>query len=240
MTDLTDRLASLGAARSGPPSESTVAADLGRGHAALRRSRGRMRAGGAVSVVALALVGAAGYFAASGNAAPHRQHLAAPPQHAAARQHQHVATATHQHGNAAATHAKIKLVDYTGQNPPGFTIASVPQGFGLQTQASTGFEFILAPPSADKNPGSFEGKLVVTAEAGSELGNWQSFGHPVTVNGSQARLGGGGPAKSLWFSAGNGVVVDVQAWNNIGLSDQQLISFADGVATTSALQLSHG
>jgi hypothetical protein len=241
MTDLTDRLASLGATRTGPPSESTVAADLGRGHAALRRSRSRMRAGGAVSVAALVLVGAAGYFAVSGTAAPHRQHLAAPPRHAAAGQHRHVATTTHQHGNAAPAHAKIKLVDYTGQNPPGFTIASVPQGFGLQTQASTGFAFILAPPNADKNPGSFEGKLVVTAEAGSDLGNWQSFGHlSVTVNGGQGRLGDEGTATQLWFSAGNGVVVDVQAWDSIGLTQQQLINFADGVATTSALQLSHG
>jgi hypothetical protein len=242
MNDLTDRLASLSGPRTGPPADDTVAADLSRGQAALRRRRNRMRAGGALSVAALAIVGAAGYFVASGIASPHRQHLAAAPphQHVTATQHRHVATATHQHGNAAPKNAKIKLVDYTGQNPPGFTIASVPQGFGLQTQASTGFAFILAPPSADKNPGSFEGKLVVTAEAGSELGNWHSFGHAVTVNGSQARLSDGGTATSLWFSAGNGVVVNVQAWANIGLTDQQLISFADGVATTSALQLSHG
>ena len=36
------------------------------------------------------------------------------------------------------------------------------------------------------------------------------------------------------------IVVDVQAWDSIGLNDQQLIDFADGVTPTSALKLSHG
>jgi hypothetical protein len=220
MTDLTDQLASLGATHTGLPSESTVAADLSRGRAALRRNR--IRVGGAVTAAALALVGTAGYRAA----APH---------------HQHVAAQTQQHGTAAPTRSKIKLVDFTGQDPPGFNITSVPQGFGLQTQASNGYDFVLAPPGADKIAGSFTGKLVVTAEAASEQGKWQSFGdHSVTVNSSQGRLADDGTATQLWFDAGHGVVVDVQAWDSIGLTHQQLIDFADGVTITSALQLSHG
>jgi hypothetical protein len=35
-------------------------------------------------------------------------------------------------------------------------------------------------------------------------------------------------------------VSHVQAWDNIGLTEQHLIDFANGVSTTSALQLSHG
>lgn len=223
MTDLTDQLASLGATHTGLPSESTVAADLSRGRAALRRNR--IRVGGAVTAAALALVGT-GYLGASSAAAPH---------------HQHVAAQTQQHGTAAPTRSKIKLVDFTGQDPPGFNITSVPQGFGLQTQASNGYDFVLAPPGADKIAGSFTGKLVVTAEAASEQGKWQSFGdHSVTVNSSQGRLADDGTATQLWFDAGHGVVVDVQAWDSIGLTHQQLIDFADGVTITSALQLSHG
>jgi hypothetical protein len=224
MTGLTDQLASLGATRTGPPSESTVAADLSRGRAALRRNR--IYLGGAVTAAALALAGTAGYLGASSAAAPH---------------HRHVAAQTQQHGTAAPTRSKIKLVDFTGQQPPGFKITSVPRGFGLQKQASSGFSFILAPPGADKNPGSFSGKLVVTAEAASELGKWQSFGdHSVRVNSSRGRLGDDGTATQLWFDAGHGVVVDVQAWDSIGLTHQQLNDFADGVTTTPSLQLSHG
>jgi hypothetical protein len=224
MTDLTDQLASLGATRTGLPSESTVAADLGRGRAALRRNR--IRVGGALSAAALALAGTAGYLGASSAAAPH---------------HQRVAAQAKQHGTAAPARSKIKLVDFTGHEPPGFNITSVPQGFGLQTQASNGHEFVLAPPGADKIADSFTGKLVVTAEAASDLGKWQSFGdHSATVNSSHGRLGDDGTATQLWFDAGHGVVVDVQAWDSIGLTHQQLIDFADGVTTTSALQLSHG
>lgn len=221
MTELTDRLALLGATASNLTSDDIVAADLSRGRAALRRNR--IRIGGALSAAALIIAGTTVYLGGSGGVATHQ-----PPTH----QPQH---------QTATAHLKIKLVNYSGHDPQGFTIASVPQGFNLQEQASTGFEFILAPPGADKSAGSFTGKLVVTAEAGSELGHWQTFGkRSVTVNGSQGRIGDDGTATQLWFSAGHGVVVDVQAWDSIGLTQQQLIDFADGVTTTPALQLSHG
>jgi hypothetical protein len=215
MTELTDRLALLGATGSDLPSDDIVAADLSRGRAALRRNR--IRIGGALSAAALIIAGTTVYLSGSG------------------------AVATRHPQQTATSHLKIKLVNYSGQDPQGFTIASVPQGFGLQEQASNGNEFVLAPPGADKSPGSFTGKLVVTAEAGSELGHWQTFGkRSVTVNGSRGRIGDDGTATQLWFSAGHDVVVDVQAWDSIGLTQQQLIDFADGVTTTPALQLSHG
>lgn len=216
MTELTDRLASLCPTGSEAPAEAVVAADLSRGRAALRRNR--MRAGGALSVGALAVAGAIVYISAPGTAATH-----------------------HQHKTVASAPLKIKLVSYRGQQPQGFTIASVPQGFGLQEQASNGYEFVLAPPGADKSPDSFTGKLVVTAEAASDLGEWQTFGQrSVTVDGNQGRIGDDGTATQLWFTPAHDVVVDVQVWDSIGLAHQQLIDFADGVATTSALRLSHG
>jgi hypothetical protein len=217
MTELTDRLASLAATGKDQPSEATVTADLRRGRAALRRYR--IRAGGALSVAAaLALAGTMVY-------------LGAPD----------AVTTGHQHQPDASASLKIKLVSYSGQQPQGFTIASVPQGFGLQEQASNGYEFLLVPPGADKNPYSFTGKLVVTAEAASDLGEWQTFGQrSVIVNGSQGRIGDDGTATQLWFTTGHDIVIDVQAWDSIGLNDQQLIDFADGITPTSALKLSHG
>lgn len=233
MNDLTDLLASLGATGNDLPSRATVAADLSRGRAARRRSR--MRMGGGVSVAALALAGTGLYFGVSGTAPAHHHNQIASAQH------HHETVPNRRHETAGPKRLKIKLVNFSGQDPQGFTIKSVPQGFGLQEQASNGHEFVLAPPGADKSPDSFAGKLVVTAEAGSELGKWQTFGQrSVTINGSQARIGDDHTATQLWFTVGHGVVVDVQAWDTIGLTDQQLIDFANGVTTTSALQLSHG
>jgi hypothetical protein len=216
MTDITNELTELGERLTRAPSEDTVAADLARGRAALRR--GRLRLGGALSAAALVIGGTAGYLAVSGQPA----------------------TPRHQHPAASAP-VKIRLAGYTGQQPHGFNVASVPQGFHLQTQASNASSFVLAPPSADKQPDSFVGKLVVTAEAGSDLGHWESFGdRSVTVHGDQGRIGDQGDATQLWFGVGHGIVVDVQAWDSIGLTPRQLIAFAGGVTTTSTLQLGHG
>jgi hypothetical protein len=225
MTDITDELAELGKHRPQPPSEDTVAIDLARGRAALRRRR--LRLGGALSAAVLIIGGAAGYVSVAG-------HSAAPSAgQSAARLHQ---------GATASAPVKIRLADYSGQQPQGFNVASVPQGFQLQVQASNAGLFVLAPPGADSDPDSFSGKLVVSAEAASELGHWQSDGsRSVTVHGGLGRIGDQkGSATQLWFEAGHGVVVDVQAWDSIGLTDQQLVAFANGVTTTSALQLSHG
>lgn len=214
MTDITNGLAELGERLTQAPSDGTVAADLARGRAALRR--GRLRLGGALSVAALVIGGTAGYLGVSGQPAARQHHDATAP-------------------------LKIRLAGYTGQQPHGFNVASVPQGFHLQTQVSNANSFVLAPPGADKQPASFVGKLVVTAEAGSELGNWRADGDRwVTVHGERGRIGNQGDATQLWFGVRNGIVVDVQAWNNIGLTPQQLVDFADGVTTTPALQLSHG
>lgn len=228
MTDVTDGLAELGKHLPQAPSEDTVATDLARGRAA-RRHR-RLRLGSAVSVTALVIGGAAGYLSVAGQSTAGQHHgVASVP-------------AKIQPGTTASPAVKIRLADYSGRQPQGFTVASVPQGFHLQIQASNANAFILAPPGTDKDPDSFIGKLVVTAEAGSDLGHWQSFGdRSVTVHGSQARLGDQkGSATQLWFGVGHGVVVDVQVWDTIGLTDQQLIEFANGVTTTSALQLAHG
>jgi hypothetical protein len=223
MTDITNGLAELGEPPTGGPSEDTVAADLARGRAALHRRR--LRTGGALSAAVLAIGGTAGYLAVSGQ----------PATQPAAQHHGSTASAP------ASVPGKIRLASYGGQQPHGFNVASVPQGFHLQTQASSAGLFVLAPPSADKQPDSFVGKLVVTAEAASGLGNWKADGNRwVTVHGERARIGNGGDATQLWFGARHGIVVDVQAWNNIGLTPQQLIDFADGVTTTPALQLSHG
>jgi hypothetical protein len=136
---------------------------------------------------------------------------------------------------------KIKLVDYVGQEPQGFHIGTVPQGYGLDLQASTPYSVVLAPAGdADQNPDSFIGKLVVSAEDASEFGALSSLGNQsVTVGGVSGRLGDDGTATQVWWQVGS-TMIDVQCWDSVGLTHDQLVSFAATVSTTPQLQLSKG
>ena len=240
MTDITKGLAELGEHWTDVPSDYTVATagEIGRGRAALRHRR--LRVGSVASAAVLVIGGAAGYLSVSGHSATHQGPAASAP----LKVHQGGATAAssrvHQ-GGAAPAPSKVRLVAYDGHQPQGFNVASIPQGFHLQTQISSAYAFVLAPPGVNTNAYNFVGKLVVTAEAASGLGHWQSAGTRwVTVHGSRGRIGNQDGATQLWFDVGHGVIVDAQAWDSIGLTDQQLINFANGVTTTPALQLGHG
>ncbi|HEX3795981.1 MAG TPA: hypothetical protein VHV57_15920 [Acidimicrobiales bacterium] len=219
MTDVTDRLADLGKTPIGPPSASAVEGDLARGQAALRR---RQRRAGvtALSLVAVAGGGAA-WFASGGP----QQSRPAPA----------VAAATR------GVPLKIKLVDFVGQEPQGFHIGTIPQGYDLDLQAATANDIVIAPSGdADKDADSFVGKLVVSAEDASTFGSLSSLGHQsVTVGGQPGRLGDDGTATQIWWQVGS-IMIDVQCWDSIGLTHDQLVTFASTVTTTPQLQLSEG
>ena len=136
---------------------------------------------------------------------------------------------------------KVKLVAYVGQEPQGFHIGTIPQGYGLDLQASTAYFVVLAPAGdADKNPDSFAGKLVISAEDASSYPALSSLGNQsVTVGGVAGRLGDDGTATQVWWQVGS-IMTDVQCWDSIGLTHDQLVTFAATVSTTPQLQLSKG
>jgi hypothetical protein len=217
MTDMIDRLADLGNTPIGSPSVSEVDGDLARGRSALRR-RNR-KAGTAALSLAVAVGGGIALFASGGsNGGRHAPAVATPP-----------------------VPQTVKLVDYVGQEPQGFHIGVIPQGYDLDLQASTPFEVVIAPTGdADKDPDSFVGKVAITAEDVSNYGSMSSLGNQsVTVAGNSGRLGDDGTATQVWWQVGS-IVIDVQAWDSIGLTRAQLVSFASSVSTTPQLQLSHG
>jgi hypothetical protein len=216
MTDVIDRLADLGKTPVELPSLESVGGDLDRGRSALRRRR---RRAGTVILPLVVVAGGISWFTSAG---PHGGHHAPP-----------VAS----HSNPL----KVKLVDYVGAEPQGFHIGIVPQGYDLDVQASTPFEVLVAPAGdADKDPDSFIGKLAITAEDASEVGGLSSLGHQsVTVGGNPGRVGDDGTATQIWWQIGS-IIVDVQCWDSIGLTHNQLVAFASSVSTTPQLQLSHG
>jgi hypothetical protein len=217
MTDVTDRLAELGRTSIGPSPSSVIEDDLARAKSALRRRH--RRAGTAALSVVVAATGGVAWFTSGSSGDGH-----------------HTPTVT-----SPSVALKVKLVDYVGQEPQGFHIGIVPQGYDLDLQASTPDKVVIAPAGdTDKDPDSFVGKVAITAEDASEYGGLSSLGNEsVTISGNPGRIGDDGTATQVWWQVGS-IVVDVQCWDTVGLTHDQLVDFASSVSTTPQLQLSHG
>lgn len=213
MNDLTDRLARLdGSAPS--PTEGTVASDLTRARAALGRQR-RTRA--AVAGVGLTL----GVGAALG-----------------------VVVAVNAGGDPAPTYAGpssadpgVDLVAYTGAQPEGFLLAKVPEGY--QLQGSDSFVLTLAKPGDDSHPLDFEDKVVIMLEsqdAQQQLG----AGRDVTVNGEPGVLKGApGETRTLRYFQGEHLVL-IQVWEDIDLTDEQIVELAEATTVTGEVEAGVG
>ena len=215
MTDVLDRLARL-AATPGAPADAT--ADLARGHAALARRRRRT---GAVAGVGLTLTLGAGLGGVIAFQHDDQGSVAVAP-----------------HGGRS-TDAGIALVDYGGAQPQGFEVAKVPDGF--TAQGSGAFSFTVAPVGDTSSPDDFEGKLVVMLESRSAPPD-KAEGREVSVGGDPGwiRTNPDGLATTLEYFDADGHDVVVQMWRTVGLSDAQLVEFADGITVTDEAQAGVG
>lgn len=204
MPDVTDMLRALPhAVTPEPAGPGTAAADVARGHRALSRRRHRRLAGaaGAAAVVAGVAV-AIGQPAQPGQSTPPAAGGITFPQASA-----------------------IRLTAYTGAQPAGFRVATVPAGW--QVASSDAYSFVVAPPGAPayaaapaaaaargaepaaasatqenvpvSTPGSYAGRIVVMLQGQSQLPKNQAV-TTVTVNGRQGQLGlaEGGTAKTRY------------------------------------------
>ena len=213
MTDLIERLAHLKGEET-PVAATTVAGDLARGRAA-QRHRARVR-GAAVglSLTAVLAVGAGvGALVAGGDPGP------SP---AAAGQ---------------GTTNAVTLVAYHGKQLQGFDVSKVPAGFTLQ--GANAFSLAIARPSDHSSIDSFADKLVVMLQSRDQSGTPTGVkvsvnGHAGTIYSTPDKL-----ARILQYSDGSHVV-QVQAWSSLGLTDSQLVDFAEGVTVTSEAQASVG
>ncbi|WP_458682575.1 hypothetical protein [Prescottella equi] len=190
--------------------EEVVSQDIERGHAALKRTRTRRRAiggGFAFAIAVAALIGSNMIVDAEG-----RDQLTADG----------VQTGVNEAAPA------VQLVAYAGAQPPGFTLASIPNGFVVQGAAP---DFLtLARPGDGTAAESFVDKVVVMLKSKDATG--PGPGTAVTVNGHPGVISDGGGARLLRYSDGSNHLV-LQAWDSIGLTDAQLVALAEGVAVTS-------
>jgi hypothetical protein len=220
MSDIRDVLERTAPSADAPPSDETVDADVHRGRAALARRRTtRFSIAG---VVAVAVV--AGTVVVANNQG-HSSVTITPR----AGQHQHQ---THQqrHQPGSVNGAPVRLVAYEGDQPEGFTVGQVPEGWFIE--GSSPYSLTIAPEGDTGSPDAFVGKLVVMLQSKS-MPQHLPDGDPVQVGGNPGVISNGPPADLLTYQDDAGHFVQVQAWTSaLHWTDDQLISFADGVQVT--------
>ncbi|GGN04636.1 hypothetical protein FHR83_001282 [Actinoplanes campanulatus] len=224
MMNLHDGLARIAGPDAEPTSEQ-VAADLARGRTALRRRRTVQAAGGSVFMAAaLAAVIVAGTGIASGPSGP------SGPEAAGDRP----STSSPATGPTA-------LVAYQGEQPKGFTLDKVPEGWVLQGADEYGIT--IAPKGApDNDPHSFAGKIMAQLQ---EFGPGEDIagGKKLTINGKEAVL-----TKMLDQTTGHALFVNlgenrwmiVQVWDGLGWGEQQVVEFASGIHVDDSAKVTHG
>ncbi|WGX97951.1 hypothetical protein [Nocardioides sp. L-11A] len=216
--DLIDRLHRLGGTEPRTPDE-TVRRDLARGRGASRRRALRVATAG-LTLAAVAGVGVA--VAVNADRTP----ASAPS----------IAAPGAETGAGTGVTTGVELVAYTGAQQPGFVVAKVPAGFVLE--GATAYNLNVARAADHSGLDVFEDKLVVMLESSSVTG--EPEGAPVAVGGHDGwlRTSEDG-AQILTYDDGEHRVV-VQAWETLGLSDQQVVEFAEGVTVTAEAQAGVG
>src|SRR6185437_11454095 len=197
-----------------------VDGDLARGQRLLRRrTRGRML-GASAAVAAVAVAVAVPALTSGPNTKP--AVAASQPAPAGAAPSAAPADASH----PAAT--GIRLVAYTGTQPPGYVVKVIPDNWVIQ--GSTPLALTIAPANAaNKDPDYFLGKLVVTQESfdTSSAQSWTSArvpGHTASLVIEQT--------PSRWLL--------VQAPTGLHWTEQQEVQFGLGVTILSTAQEGKG
>ncbi|MBM2618258.1 hypothetical protein JIG36_22110 [Actinoplanes sp. LDG1-06] len=206
-----------------------VEADLTRGRRALRRRRSvQAVAGSAFGVAALAAAIAVATSTGAPTAPADRTTAGAPT---------------------------VQLVAYKGEQPKGFTVDKVPDGWFVQTSEQG---YLTIAPEKAKNPGpdvnpseepvynpdSFEDKIAIMLESkdqsgpsregkkvkvGDKEGVLLKSLQGVTPDGKVPPAAGGDTGWELWLQQPSGIYLIVQVWQGVGLTESQIVELGAGV-----------
>jgi hypothetical protein len=225
MPDMMDVLNNLPQAAA-PADQAVVAADVARGHRAVRRRRQKrigFVAAGAAAVAAVALgVGPLGTTV-------HHQ----PPS---------------AKGSGVTTAAGIQLAAYSGEQPAGFQVTTVPAGWTVISSET--YEFVVAPPGKETGGGPSTGPSPSSGPApvfyddriavymlGDSPPPTDKHAEKVDINGAKGKLGSFPRSRTspdsrwLTFPSKKGTVM-VQVPDSTGLSHDQIVTFARGITVT--------
>lgn len=223
MRDMAEMLSELRVADASgaePVDPAVVEADLARGRRALTGRRRRLAGAGVVAVAAaatLAVTVPTGGRTAS--QAPSKARVtAAGPQ----------------------ASVSVELTSYRGAQPAGFEVRAVPRGW--RVIASTPDAFLAVPPGTDTSgvaahgaaaQGGFDRAIAVVL-AGDARFPAGERPEKVEVAGRTGQLGATQDGKAVWlmWSDAAGHRLQVQVPDELRLTKQQIISFADGVTAT--------
>jgi hypothetical protein len=200
MMELHNRLEQIAGPVPGPSAEQADA-DVARGRRALRRRRTVQRVGASAFAVA-ALAAAVAYGTAGGSTA---DHPTTP--------------------RVVAAH----LVAYKGEQPEGFTIDKVPDGWEVQG-VSAAVLTIAPKDAADKNMDSFVGKIAIMLQ--SQDDHSTPTGTKVTVGGRPGVINPGlgtDHGQNLWVKQPNGIWLQVQIWDASGWTQENIVEFGAGI-----------
>ncbi|MDR7327900.1 hypothetical protein ACH45F_03260 [Catenuloplanes sp. NPDC020197] len=215
-----------------PPAPGTVDSDVTRGRVALRRKRqvhGLL--GGALALVAVGALGVA-VVTAGPPAERGGDRIEAAPSAAPATPG----------GTASAVDtggaSGVRLVAFAGDQPEGFTIDMVPEGWEIQSSVAT--TLLIAPIGLpDRNPDSFANKITVSLQ--DEAPGAGVPGEQVTVAGRPAALWTSEDGvRTLFVPLGDGAYLNVQLWNNLRWDTATIAEFAAGITVTDDVQRSRG
>lgn len=229
MSDITELFKQVAPSADAEPTAETVDADLDRGRQALfrdhRRRTIRRSMAATATVAAAAVIAVVVAQVGGGSGAAHPQNATLGPQTAEPAGGQPSVVKTHHKTTP------IRLVGYNGKQLAGFTVDKVPAGWFLST--STQFALLIDPNGdKDNNPDAFEGKLAVLTQS-SDVHSLPKGTH-VTVNGQPGVVTDQGKyGESLTYNDPAGFGVVIQAPAPLHWSDQQIVSFAEGVHVTS-------
>jgi hypothetical protein len=131
----------------------------------------------------------------------------------------------------------IMLVAYSGDQPSGYDVELIPDGWEIQG-ASPQY-LVIAPIGAeDQDANSFVGKLLVMLRSESDTG--PPFGHEIPVGDRLGYLNPQPEATILTYEDAAGNWVQVQVPSVLGWSDEQIADFAAGVTVTPDAAPRHG
>jgi hypothetical protein len=245
MTDLRNEFEQL-AGPSVAPTGAELDADLARGRSALRHRRTGQAVGGSLFVAAAvaAAISLSGTLSTPGS---------------------DQITATGDRPAATAGADGLKLIAYTGKQPNGFTIDTVPQGWFVQ--GLNQYELVIAPDRA-KNPGPnvdpSKAPIYDTHDYSNKIAVFMQSRDEKSPQGKTTKVGGsdvilrkqvrgmntdpngkmhpepvrpdGDYGASVYVKQAKGAWVIVQFWEGSGFSAQQMMQLAAGVHAHQAAQ----
>jgi hypothetical protein len=229
------------------PAATAVDADLARGRRALARTR-RVRWGAApLGLVAAAAAGAVAlggwHPAAPPVTGPPR--AAAPSAGAVTAPSASTSSTTPRTATSSTTSApRIALVAYRGDQPAGYTIDRVPQGW--EVQGVDRYSLVLAPAGfPDQDTNSFEGKIVVGRANPDEIAVERQHVRTVTVDGVRAKAfvfddPDPEPAQGLLLPVGRGKYLIFQIPGTLHWDAATVADFAAGVHITDQARAAAG